>query len=243
MPKSAMEVTPNTENLKVYILGDYGTGKSTFAASCPTPGYVFDIDNGILSYRGKDWEYDTVELSGAGWVKFEKYFREVKAAVKEGKYKTVVFDSTTSFMDLCMERAMQLDPKRSPEGGPIWNVHYMIVKNLAAPKLRELLTFNCNVILIGHWKTSTDAKTGNIISVDPLLTGDLAEKVPGYFDEVYSATTRQKGGKEEFILRTITRGYYKARSRISGLEHILPDELPNNYDAIMEYIKKAAIKK
>lgn len=237
--KSAKDLTVELDFIKAYVLGGYGTGKSVFASTFPQPGYVFDFDQGAKTYRSGDWYYDTIPLTWKGWMDFEKIHKEVKAEVEKGRFKTVVLDSTTSMTDCAMARALQIDPKRSPEGGPIWNVHYQIVKNLMEPKLRDIISFPCNIVFTGHWNIQTDPKTGNIISIDPLLTGQLSSKLPGYFDEVYAAFTRQKAGKEEYVIRTVTRGYYKARSRISGVYRLLPDEIPNNYDALLTYAKEA----
>ena len=59
---NARDVTVNTEWLKVMSVGESGTGKSSFAASFPTPGFVFDFGKEILSYRGKDFDYEQYEL-------------------------------------------------------------------------------------------------------------------------------------------------------------------------------------
>jgi len=241
--KSVKEMTISSAPLlKVFVLGGYGTGKSVFASSFPTPGFVFDFDDGMLTYRGRDWDYETFEKSGKGWVQFEKVYRFVKQAADDGKYKTIVIDSSTAMTDCAMERALQIDPKRSAEGGPIWNVHYMIVRNLMAPRLNNILTFPTNIVVCGHWQVTTDQKTGAILSVDPLLTGQLSEKVPGYFDEVYTAFTKMQEGKERFYIRTVTKGFYKARSRLSGVHRILPDEIPNNYPALIRHLESGARK-
>lgn len=239
MPKSALDLELATDNIKAYVLGGYGTGKSVFASTFPTRGYLFDFDQGAKTYRGRDWLYDTIPLTWQGWVEFEKLVKEVRKLVEGREIKTVVVDSTTSMTDCAMARALQIDPKRSPEGGPIWNVHYQIVKNLMEPKLREILSWPCNIVYTGHWNVQTDPKTGDIVSVDPLLTGQLSQKLPGYFDEVYTAFTRMKGGKEQYIIRTTTWGHYKARSRISGVLRLLPDMIPNNYQALIKYTKEA----
>lgn len=239
MPQSAMDVHAYDGNLKVYVLGAYGTGKSVFASTFPTSGYVFDFDQGIKTYRGMDWDYDTFPLTALGWVQFEKAIKEVKKAVEEKKYKTVVIDSTTSMTDCAMSRAMQIDPKRSPEGGPIWNVHFQIVKNLMEPRLKQILSFNCNVVLTGHWNITLDPQNGNIVSIDPLLTGQLSQKVPGYLDEVYAADVGKKDGKDVYFIRTTTWGHYRSRSRLSGKLGLLPKRLPNDYSLLMKAITEA----
>lgn len=240
--KSAMDLELELDFLKAYVLGGYGTGKSVFASTFPTPGYLFDFDQGAKTYRGLDWQYDTIPLTWKGWIEFEKIIKEVKKMVFDGKFKTGVVDSTTAMTDCAMARALQIDPKRSAEGGPIWNVHYQIVKNLMEPKLREIMSWPWNVVYTGHWNVQTDPKTGNIVSVDPLLTGQLSQKLPGYFDEVYTAFTKLKQGKEQYIIRTATRGHYKARSRISGKYRLLPDEIPNDYKDLLNYMKEAQVK-
>ena len=239
MPENSMNKNFISECLKIFVLGDYGTGKSVFASTFPTPGYVFDFDNRILSYRGLNWDYDSFETSAKGWIKFEQTINTVAKDVLEGKYKTVILDSTTSLTDVAMERALQIDPRRSDEGGPIWNVHYQIVRNLVEGKLHKLLTMKAHIILIGHWKVETDSKTGAILSIDPLLTGQLSTKVPGYFDEVYCAATKTGQNGTRYILRTVPRGLYKARSTISGPFRLLPDEIDNNFFSLMSAIKEA----
>lgn len=236
--KDASDVTFLTENLKVFVLGDYGTGKSYFASTFPTPGFVFDFDNRILSYRGTPWKYESFDASPKGWVLFEKELLAVEKMVQAGEFKTVIVDSTTSMTDCAMERALQIDPRRSDEGGPIWNVHYQIVRNLMEGKLHKLLTFKCNMVLLGHWKTELDAKTGAILSIDPMLTGQLSTKVPGYFDEVYCSFSKNTQKGLEYYIRTVPRGYYKARSTISGPNRLLPDEIPNNFTALIDAMKK-----
>lgn len=242
---NAKDVTPGSEYLKMFVTGNFGTGKSSFAATCPTPGFVFDLDDGIQSYRGKDFDYETFPLSAAGWVALEKVIREVKGDVEAGKYQTVVIDSTTSMTDIAMERALQLDPKRSATGGPIWNCHYMMVRNLMEGRLRQIVNFPCNIIVIAHLSLIRDEDTGAILGTEPLLTGQLSTTLPGYFGEVYCAFSKQvaakkAGAKAEtvFYLRTLPRGYYKARSRLSGIERLLPDEIPNNYNALQAALKR-----
>jgi len=242
--QNAKNVTPNSEYVKIFLAGDVGPGKSVFAASCPTPGFLFDLDNGIQSYRGKDFDYESFPISAVGWVALEKAIREVKKDVEAGKYQTIVIDSTTSMTDMAMERALQLDPKRSVTGGPLWSVHYMIVKNLMEGKLRQIISFPCNVIVIAHLQIVQDQETGAIIGATPLLTGQLSTIIPGYFDEVYCAFSKQVKAKKPggiletvFYLRTLPRGYYKARSRLSGVEKLLPAEIPNSYSALQTALK------
>jgi hypothetical protein len=235
--KSAKDIIMDTERpIKAYVVGDPGTGKSVFASTFPGKGFVFDFDNGIESYRGKDFDYESFTLDATGWVYFEKTLIEVKKAVLAGEYKTVVLDSTTTMTDLAMERAMQLDPKRSATNGPLWNVHYQMVKNLMEGRLRQIINMPCNVVVLGHLEVKMNQESGAVISIEPLLTGQLSTKIPGYFDEVYYTKIKQKEGKSIFQLQTVAKGFLKARSRLRGVEEYLEDFVPNDYPSIMKML-------
>ena len=82
-----------------------------------------------------------------------------------------------------------------------------------------------NIVIIAHLQLIKDEETGAILGAQPLLPGQLSIKLPGYFDEVYYAFTKQKEGHAQYVLQTASKGHYKARSRISGEKHILPFEL------------------
>jgi len=239
---SAKDVSVDTEYIKVMSVGDPGTGKSILGSSFPTPGYVFDAANSIISYKGLDFDYEQYDLSPKGWLKFEKDVLEVGKAVKEGKYVSVIVDDLSALTALCMERALQLDSKRSETGGPIWNVHYSMVRNLMEGRLKQIYNYNCNVHFISHVHYITDQKTGNILGVEPMLTGSLPVIIPGFFDEVYYHTTKREGGESKWLIQTVPIGFNKARSRLSGKLLTLPDYLPNDYNEIMAYLTGKKIK-
>lgn len=233
---SAKDVTIQSERLKCMVVGTFGTGKSVFASTFPTPGFVFDFDEGIYTYSGKDFDYEQYGTDWKGWVKFEKDL--LKVSKELDKYKTIIVDSTSSMTDLAMERAMNLDPKRSPSNGPLWNVHYGIVKNLIEGKLRQIIGFNTNLVVTSHIDIVRDEQTGAIVGITPMLTGQLREKIPGAFQEVYYASTKRVQNKTEWVLQTVPIGYTKARSRLSGIPHKLPDFMPNDYNAVMNLLSK-----
>ncbi len=114
----------------------------------------------------------------------------------------------------------------------------MLVRNLIEGKLRQIIGLPCNVIVISHIDVVRDEKTGNILDISPLLTGQLREKIPGAFQEVYYCTTKRANQKTEWVLQTVPIGFTKARSRLSGKKHLLPDFLPNSYDVVMKHLRK-----
>lgn len=238
---NAKDVTVNTEFLKVLSVGESGSGKSTFAASFPTPGFIFDFGSEIISYKGRDFDYEQYELSGVGWAKFERDLPTIKKACAEGKYKTIIVDNVSAMTDVCMEKAMQLDPKRSLTNGPLWNVHYGMVKNLMEGRLHQLLNFNANLVLIAHLEFLRD-EAGAIVGAEPKFTGSLSADIPAYFHEVYYHSTRKEGTEIKWVIQTVPIAWNKGRSRSSGKERLLPDFLPNDYNEIMAYLKGTKVK-
>jgi len=249
---NAMDVTVNTEWLKIMSVGESGEGKSIFASSFPTPGFVFDFGQEIISYKGLDFDYGQYDISAQGWGKYEMDFGKIRKCLREGtridgtegKYQTVIVDNLSAMTDVCMEKAMQMDAKRSPTGGPIWNIHYGMVKNLMEGRLRQLLNLECNLIFIAHLNTIKD-EAGAVVGVEPSLTGTLSADVPAYFHEVYYHNHRRENNDTKWFIQTVPIGRNHGRSRLSGKARLLPDLIANNYDELIAYLtgkKKKAVK-
>lgn len=231
----------DTGAFKFLIIGPPGTGKTIFATTCPQPGIVFNFSQQGISYGNGDWDLLKYPLSSEGWLKFERDFREITDEIKKptNKYKSIVLDDMTGMDNLGMERCLQMDPKRNEVGGPIWNVHYALNKNLLEGKLRQLVSLpNINVIVLCHVELVKDEKTGAILAINPMLTGKLSSIIPGYFDEVYYSLTGIENGQTVWRLQTIPVGLRIARSNLSGIQHLLPHYIPNEYPKLMEGLLK-----
>lgn len=240
---SAKDVTVNTEWLKIMSVGESGEGKSIFASSFPTPGFIFDFGEEIISYKGLDFDYEQYTLTAQGWGKFEADLAAIKRCLttntrydgSPGRYETVIVDNLSAMTDVCMEKALMLDPKRSPTGGPLWNVHYGMVKNLMEGRLRQLINLECNLVLIAHLDVIKNEE-GAVVGVEPSLTGQLSVDVPAYFHEVYYHTHRREGGDTKWYIQTVPIGRNHGRSRLSGKERVLPDMIINDYQELMNYL-------
>jgi len=240
---NAKDVSIDTEWLKIMSVGESGEGKSIFASSFPTPGFIFDFGGEIISYKGLDFDYEQYEITAKGWGEYETDFSKLKKCLKagtridgnEGEYQTVIVDNLSAMTDVCMEKAMQLDPRRSATGGPIWNVHYGMVKNLMEGRLRQLINLDSNLVLIAHLNTIKD-EAGAVIGVEPSLTGQLSADVPSYFHEVYYHTHKRESGITKWYVQTVPIGRNHGRSRLSGKARLLPDLIENDYTELIAYI-------
>lgn len=75
------------------VYGVSGTGKTTFAASCPKPVLLIDIkEQGTASIIGKD--VDVIELND--WDKLAKLVAAIDRNPMFRKYKTIIIDTITN---------------------------------------------------------------------------------------------------------------------------------------------------
>ena len=102
---NAKDIQLTVDNINFFVVGERGTGKSFFAATFPTPAFLFDFDKQATVYRGLDVEYEQFDFSNLGWIKFEK---DLTRVLTEKKHKTIIIDSMTSFQSVAMERALAI---------------------------------------------------------------------------------------------------------------------------------------
>lgn len=242
--KPSSEITLDLSAFRFLVIGPYGSGKSVFGASLPTPGLVFDFTNNGMLYNKGDWDVAQYPITPAGWMEFEMEWRKYYDLIASGKsrYKSVVFDDATGMDNIAMERALQMDPKRNAAGGPLWNVHYQLVKNLVEGKYRQLLSLKVNVCVCCHTAITKDEDTGAVIDISPMLSGKLSTILPGYFDEVYYATTGTVDGQTVYRMQTVPVGLKQARSQMSGVAGLLPKYIPNEFPKILALIKDTMAK-
>jgi hypothetical protein len=138
-----------------------------------------------------------------------------------------------------MAEALVLDPKRSLANGPLWNVHYQMVRNLVEGFIRQLLRLSrvTNVVVLCHLDFDKDEEKGTIIKAKPLMTGQLSEIIPSLFSEVYYAVIKNKAQEKEWFIQTVPIGYNRGRSRLSGKELLLGKEIPNEYPKLLEQLQ------
>lgn len=239
--RPSSEIRVDLSRFRFLVVGPYGSGKSAFGATLPKPGLCFDFTNNGILYSKGDWDVAQYPLTPMGWMEFEKEWRHYFDLIASGKskYKSVVFDDATGMDNLAMERALQMDPKRNAAQGPLWNVHYQLVKNLCEGKYRQLLSLNVNVMVACHVAITKDEDTGAVLDISPMLPGKLSTVLPGYFDEVYYATTGMVDGKVAYRMQTIPVGMKQARSQISGVAGLLPQYVPNEFPKILGILEEA----
>lgn len=242
-------------HIKLLVYGDSGVGKTCFASMFPGPIAFLDFDNKLSSafnfLKEKDPEkikkiayesFSTNRVTGNPYKDFHKILSELEILVSSSKfnYKTIVVDSLTLYAEAMMADVVKSNPNLKR---PIPNVpalqDFMISKINFQNDIGRLLALPCNVVCVGHIKTSQNDVTGELVN-QVMLAGQLAGYAPKVFREVYRAFIRQ--GKEgvQRYLQTQPDGKYEVRTELLGMPSIIPmsfEEL-TKYQPKQEEIKK-----
>ncbi len=233
-PPAISEIT----ELRILLSGDPGTGKSTFAASLPQPGYLFDLDRTSLNYSrpGMQWWVepkigDPALSLAQRWAALKQ---DLVRLVKEpGEYRSVVLDSTTSLARMALDYSMELNRARGPDGGPIWNVHRAMAKNLVDEIINLLCSIPRIVCVIAHNEVVKNELTGEIAG-QLNLPGRLSIELPARFDEVWVSTaTRTKDGVH-YEVHFVPTGWHRARSRLRGFLGSKAASAPNEWEQVVK---------
>lgn len=226
-----------SEDLKVLVYGDSGTGKTVFSTSFPGPVYVADFDGKIssaASYWGatnkarlNEIEYDkfvpepNTKLSH--FHAFKTKLEEHSELGKQGKFpfKTYVVDSLTLFSEAMMQEVIRANPGISRVEKTVPALQdYLIFGVHFKQFLAKILALPCNVVVTAHAEHSKDDVTGSI-SIRPMLSGKLSNEIPIRFAEVYHSKVVEKEGKPVFILQTKSAGKEVCRTQIPGIPQFI----------------------
>lgn len=199
--------------LNVLVIGPWGTGKTTFAATFPDPIYIFDMNFGLQAINDtqKAIEYDTYTD--------ENLQRPTAATAIEGKlneflkecpYKTVVFDTTTDLADLMMNRILATNGR---PGGPAQLQDYLKLTDNFKQFIYKARALKCHVLFIAHEHIDRDENTGQMES-KPLLSNKLASRLGSMFNEVYYTSVVSKREGPEFKLLTGVQGIRKGKTHL-----------------------------
>lgn len=235
MPKNCKDLTLETLKMNIFVYGESGTGKTSFAGGFPKP-YFFDFDNGMLALRGKDVDYDTyVDLPGENPKAFreaQKKMQEFFRLHREGKlpYQTIVIDSLSTLQDIIIS---DIKYTNGTYGKPITQPEWGMIIPTIKKFVTEPTFINCHVVVLGHVVVEKDELTG-VIKTLPLVYGkQLPELIPLWFDLVFNAEMEMKSTGIERRMRTVGDGRKKSKDRLGVLN---PIEVSLSYDGLMKKI-------
>lgn len=234
----------------ILVIGDGGTGKTRFAASCPTP-FIYDFDAGMASVRDFDIEYETFKDApwrargkaavnkdlgiypwGESWPRLVNHLNDIMWEGLEAgtlPYQTVVLDSLTTLANQSMNYTLRGTAKTGEANPEVqhWGTQLRLLEFL----MEQIAAWPVLLVVTAHIKRDDNLVTGTREYL-PLVAGQLSGKIGIYFDEVYYTQVTGSGDKRKFTLKTTGGGLYSmAKSRYN-----VPDGTEATWSAIEPYI-------
>lgn len=213
---------PLSNKVNFLIMGEFGSGKTKLAATCPGTVLHHSFDSG-----GTDTIQEEIKAGRViSDVRFEnedskrprafvEWHSEMTRLERSGffsKIGTYYLDSGTFWAEAVMNKVVA-DAGRAGEIPQIQD--YNSQQRLVRDSLRELTRLPCHVVVTIHIYMEPDTKTGSV-TAELALSGKLRWKIPAEFGEHYVLVTGGVGNSEQFLLQTGKSGRYKARTRIGA---------------------------
>lgn len=232
-----------TQNLKVLLYGNSGTGKTCFACSFPLPILYFDFDGKVDSaasfYRDDKSRLEGIEVRDLSPRMTTDPIQELLNIIdkelipqqKSGqmKYKTLVIDSLTTFSSAVLQHIILTNPgvKRvtTRQGVQPGMQDYGILKRELSRLIPGILSLPMNVVMLAHIKVERDEVSGELIR-GPHMDGSFAADLPIFFKEVYRSFVENK----KYMAQTQSNSQYNCRTQIKNL----PDIIELKYDELIK---------
>ena len=245
------------EGIKILVYGRSGTGKTTFWSSFPGPVLAIVVSGGdkpgeLRSLDMKDRKKTkTVAIEQASEIKeLIEYQKET------GKFNTIVLDHVTGMQDMVLKEILGLDELPAQLG---WGVasqqDYGQCTLQTKTYLRELLSLDCNVAIIGHERDSGNNDSDLLVpTVGVALTPSTAGWLNGACDYIVqtfirqkeettnrkvagkTVTTRSKTDDVEYCLRTHPHEVFTVKFRTPGKKKPPYEIIDPTYDKIMQIV-------
>jgi hypothetical protein len=232
-----MNAAKNLENeyIKLLLVGTTGSGKSTLAALTAKhpdlrPTEFYDFDGRIYGIRPaltkEDLEFieyvtylDSDSPGSAydtGIARVEQLISDFKDETATNLPKTVVLDSMSFMQKSAMQKVIHEDKEEIAKMN-----HYHPQMQYVERFVSKLASLPCNVIVTAHEaeekKTIRNYKgqiemtpTGR---VRPMVTGNLANYIPGFFNEYWEALVeKDMDGADQFKIRTRRTEHIETRT-------------------------------
>jgi hypothetical protein len=203
---------------KFLLIGTSGSGKTTQILTMPRPCFVYGFDPSILStISGHDVDYEMFveenlplgaqSLSkGKGeqtrkknpeptvYQDWEEHFYKMDWT----KYKTIAFDSFTTFSDIVMDRILWINgrPGKFPERDD-WAAQMQTIKNV----VRTFTAMNKYLLFTAHDSFKQDETTTRMQNVI-MLTGQLRTKLPLLFSDILHMSCESTAKDIRFQVQT-----------------------------------------
>ncbi|RQW92786.1 MAG: hypothetical protein EHM79_00215 [Geobacter sp.] len=219
------------DKVTTLLQGEFGTGKTRFADTCPAPVlcHMFDPHGEQTLRRGisegriiVDNSFEYRKWRGRPGDLFNKWTTLMSTYEREGFFNnigTYFIDSFTTF-SIALLSSVSND----------WQKWSDTLREI----VDSLMGLPCHVVLTSHIEIIRNDVTG-VASAYMYTPGRVKFWIPGLFSEVYVLRIQGGGDNAKYELLTRNDGYYKARTRMGADGLFKAVEVPD----FKELLKKA----
>lgn len=198
----ASSTVESSSYLRLLVMGAPKSGKTqTCISTAPGPVYVINSDDAFSlkpAARVCDFTYDLALGRDAQGI--ESCLHEARVGVKEGRYKTIVWDTMTRYSDRIQE--VFADATRNAAGEPDGRRYWPQYKKHMHNIVDRLFTLKAHVIVMAHFIENPGAliegqvkKAGE--GVLPGLAGQARTSIPAEFQDI--VFLEKRAGKRFFV--------------------------------------------
>ncbi len=226
------------------IYGPTGVRKTWALRTLPKPILVVDTDMGELTNRGIEGiDYIEIPPDRIGKGTVPEGWNRVKEAddyfIAHKEYRVIVWDTLTTIAEICLAQVAFLNQHqiRGGKDEGITLPDYNKEKQLVQDELMKVIATGRHLVVICHEDVVKAEFTGQLWRM-PWARGQLQDKFPMWFHEVYNAREKQeKDGKWKPYWLIKNDGMYYAKSRLCNRDDI-PVEVEANF---IEYAKLCGV--
>lgn len=189
--------------LRLLVLGAPKSGKThTILATCEKPTYVINSDDQFsLKPAARVCQFKWDLALGKDPNEIEKCIQEARRGVKEGEYKTIVWDTISRYSDRVVEAyaAATANGAGEPDGRRYWPNYRKHLHSI----IDRLFMLKAHVIVLSHYIESSAVliegqvkKAGE--GVLPGLGGQARTSIPAEFQDI--VFLEKRAGKRSFVV-------------------------------------------
>lgn len=188
------KVEDNPKRLNLLLWGQAGVGKTLFASTAPGKKLWLSFDpNGLdtLNFSPEKDNIQTVDLSKSNYAIVRQGCNEncfgIEAYLKDNLFDTVVFDSATTYLDLCLRLGIEGIKNATIElpsmAGYAKKNSYFKQTMINLIKLTN--KYNKHLVIIGHEDNGKMDDLGNIIEQGPMIGGSNGTSIAIMLSEIW----------------------------------------------------------
>lgn len=182
------------KRLSCLIWGKSGVGKTLLASTAPGRKLWLSFDpDGLITVEDKieSGEITAIDLSSSNYAIVQQGCTDncfgLEQYLKENLFDTIIFDSATTYLDLCLKLGIVGIKGAKVEAPSMlgYSKKNSFFKQTMVNLIKLTGKYNKNLIIIAHEDTPKMNDDGTIIEISPLIGGNSAESISIMLSEVW----------------------------------------------------------